>query len=76
MRVAIDIGKGEVRGGRPGCAAGRARADPNLSGVVVTDSVPSFRLPAGGPAARKLRVASAVPLFAQAIRDSHRAWLR
>ena len=57
-------------------AAARALVDPNLSAVVVTDSVPSFRLPAGGPAARKLRVASAVPLFAQAIRDSHRAWLR
>jgi ribose-phosphate pyrophosphokinase len=51
-------------------------ADPQISSVVVTDSVPPFRLPPDGPASRKLRVVSAVPVFARAIRDSHNAWLR
>jgi ribose-phosphate pyrophosphokinase len=57
-------------------AAATALADPHIGTVVVTDSVPAFRLPAGGAVARKLRVVSAAPLFAQAIRDSHSAWLR
>lgn len=57
-------------------AAATALADPHIGTVVVTDSVPAFRLPAGGAVARKLRVVSAAPLFAQAIRDSHTAWLR
>jgi ribose-phosphate pyrophosphokinase len=56
--------------------AATALADPHIGAVVVTDSVPAFRLPAGGPVARKVRVVSAVPLFAQAIRESHTAWLR
>jgi ribose-phosphate pyrophosphokinase len=43
-------------------------ADDALSKVLVTDSVPPFRLPAGGAVQAKLRVVSAVPLFAQAIR--------
>jgi len=49
-------------------------ADPSIERVVVTDSVPSFRLPPAGPAARKLHVMSAAPLFAQAIRDCRDSW--
>ncbi len=51
-------------------------ADASINRLLVTDSVPPFRLPATGPAARKLRVVSAVPLFAQAIRECRDAWLR
>ena len=51
-------------------------ADAALAQLVVTDSVPPFRLPSIGRAAAKLRVASAVPLLASAIRASHDAWLR
>lgn len=50
--------------------------DDSISEIVVTDSVPPFRLPQTGAARRKLRVASAVPLFAQAIQASHAAWSR
>ena len=42
-----------------------------LSRLIVTDSVPAFRLPDGGPVRAKLHVVSAAPLFAQAIRASH-----
>ncbi|CAG1019022.1 ribose-phosphate pyrophosphokinase [Burkholderiaceae bacterium] len=49
-------------------------ADDALAGLVVTDSVPHFRLPDDGPVRAKLRVVSAVPLFAQAIRHSHASW--
>lgn len=49
-------------------------ADAAISRIVVSDSVPPFRLPAGGPVARKLQVVSAVPLFARAIRDCHDSW--
>jgi ribose-phosphate pyrophosphokinase len=56
--------------------AAQALADAAIACIVVTDSVPPFRLPAGGPVAGKLRVVSAVPLFAQAIRDCHDSWLR
>lgn len=48
--------------------------DAGISRVVVTDSVPPFRLPPAGPAAARLRVVSAVPWLAAAIRDSHAAW--
>ena len=51
-------------------------ADPVISRIVVSDSVPPFRLPASGPVASKLHTVSAVPLFAQAIRDCHDSWLR
>lgn len=50
--------------------------DPHIDSVVVTDSVPPFRLPAGAPVADRLRVASAAPLFADAIRGCHAAWRR
>jgi ribose-phosphate pyrophosphokinase len=56
--------------------AAETLTDPAIARIVVTDSVPPFRLPASGPVAARLRVVSAVPLFAQAIRDSHDAWLR
>lgn len=50
--------------------------DDSISKIIVTDSVPPFRLPLPGPVRSKLRVASAVPLFAQAISMSHAAWSR
>lgn len=50
-------------------------ADPAVARVLVTDSVPPFRLPAGGPVAAKLRTVSAVPLFACAIRECRDSWL-
>jgi ribose-phosphate pyrophosphokinase len=49
-------------------------ADAAVSRIVISDSVPPFRLPADGPVARKLQVVSAVPLFAQAIRECHESW--
>ena len=44
--------------------------------VLVTDSVPAFRLPPGHPARRLLKVVSCVPLLAEAIRDSCSSWAR
>ena len=49
-------------------------ADEGLSRLVVTDSVPPFRLPDGGPGRSKLHVVSAAPLFAEAVRASHESW--
>ena len=51
-------------------------ADAVISQVLVSDSVPPFRLPTSGPVSRKLRIVSAVPLFAQAIRDCRDSWMR
>jgi ribose-phosphate pyrophosphokinase len=48
----------------------------SIAEIIITDSVPPFRLPATAPVRSKLRVASAVPLFAQAIAASHAAWVR
>jgi len=56
--------------------AAEVLADPAIARVVVTDSVPPFRLPGGSVALAKLQVVSAVPLFARAIRESHEAWRR
>jgi ribose-phosphate pyrophosphokinase len=56
--------------------AAEVLADPAISRIVVTDSVPPFRLPTSGAVASKLHTVSAVPLFAQAIRDCHDSWLR
>lgn len=50
-------------------------ADPAIDEVLVTDSVPPFRLGVDG-LRDKLRVLSCVPLFAGAMRDSHAAWNR
>jgi ribose-phosphate pyrophosphokinase len=47
--------------------AAEVLADPGIDQITVTDSVPPFRLPAHGPAARKLKVSSAAILLAQAI---------
>jgi len=49
-------------------------ADPAIARIVVTDSVPPFRLPAEGAVKAKLSVVSAAPLFAQAISDCHGSW--
>jgi len=49
-------------------------ADPSIDEVVVTDSVPGFRLPRDALLRRKLRVLGAAPLFAQAVRVSHDSW--
>jgi ribose-phosphate pyrophosphokinase len=54
--------------------AAEVLAAPEIVSVVVTDSVPPFRLAASGALANKLRVMSAAPLFAQAIRSCHAAW--
>lgn len=54
--------------------AEEALADPHLHALVVTDSVPPFRLRAEAAVRSRLRLASAAPLFAQAIRDLHAAW--
>ncbi|WP_293604154.1 ribose-phosphate diphosphokinase [Polaromonas sp. UBA4122] len=56
--------------------AADALGDDSIAKIIVTDSVPPFRLPLTGPVRRKLRVVSAAPLFAQAIRASHEAWTR
>jgi len=57
-------------------AAPQLLADAAVQRLLVTDSVPPFRLPAAGPASRKLETVSCVPLLAQAIRDSRDSWLR
>lgn len=49
-------------------------ADAAISRIVVSDSVPPFRLPPDGPVARKLQVVSAAAVFAQAIRECHDSW--
>lgn len=51
-------------------------ADVALQQVVVTDSVPPFRLPAIGAVSRKLRIVSCVPLLAEAVRTSRDSWSR
>jgi ribose-phosphate pyrophosphokinase len=54
--------------------AADALADPAIARVVVSDSVPPFRVPSGSALAAKLRVVPAAPLVAQAIRDCHAPW--
>jgi len=54
--------------------AARLLADEHVAQVVVTDSVPPFRLGPAAPVGQKLRVVSCVPLFAEAIRSSAGAW--
>jgi len=49
---------------------------PLFDGVVVTDSVPPWRLRADSGARARLHVASAAPLFANAVRDASLAWQR
>lgn len=50
--------------------AGRALADPAIDAIVVTNSVPPFRL-AGTPAQDKLVVLDVAPMFAECIRRLH-----
>jgi len=57
-------------------SAAEKLADTSFDGVVVTDSVPPWRLAAEGAARARLHVASAAPLFANAVRDAHLAWQR
>jgi ribose-phosphate pyrophosphokinase len=57
-------------------AAADVLADASVARVLVSDSVPPFRLPAAGPVARKLQVVSAVPLFAEAVRACRDSWPR
>jgi ribose-phosphate pyrophosphokinase len=56
--------------------ADHALGDDSIAQIIVTDSVPAFRLAPTGSVRSKLRVASAAPLFAQAIQASHEAWSR
>lgn len=60
-----------------GLFAGQAAevlADPSISQLVVTDSVPPFRIAATGAVGRKLKIATAAPLFAKVISDRALAW--
>lgn len=45
-----------------------------IAKIIVTDSVPPFRLPPSGAVQRKLTRVSVAPLFARAIHASHGAW--
>lgn len=47
-----------------------ALADPAIDRIIVTDSVPPFRLPSG-PVLAKLEIVSAAPLLAETIRRLH-----
>lgn len=51
-------------------------ADDSIAIIAVTDSVPPFRLAPGVKLHGKLSIASAVPLFSQAIQSCHAAWSR
>lgn len=55
-------------------AASQALAEDCIVKVVVTDSVPAFRLPQSSTVRSKLLVASVAPLFARAIQSCHAAW--
>lgn len=46
----------------------------DLSRLIVTDSVPPFRLPEIEPVREKVEIVSAVPLFVEALKASHAAW--
>jgi len=56
--------------------AGTVLADTALDALWITDSVPAFRLPDEAQVRQKLRVASTMPLFAEAIRACRDSWLR
>lgn len=55
-------------------AAPEVLADAAISRVVVSDSVPPFRLPAGSAVTAKLTVVPSAALFVQAIRECHQSW--
>lgn len=56
--------------------AGEVLGDDSIASIVVTDSVPAFRLPPAAAVRSKLVMASAAPLFARAVSASHAAWQR
>jgi len=56
--------------------AARLLDDRWLARIVVSDSVPPFRLGGGAALASRLQVVPAARLLAQAVRESHGAWLR
>ena len=55
-------------------AAAELLADAAIDRVLLTDSVPPFRLPAQATVRGKLQVVSAAGMFAQAIRQCHESW--
>lgn len=55
-------------------SAAQTLASHDLSRLIVTDSMPPFRLPESGPVRDKLQIASVVPQFAEAVSASHAAW--
>ena len=50
--------------------AGKAVSDPRLAKIIITDTVPPFRLDAAA-VENHLEIISAAPLFAEAIRRTH-----
>lgn len=54
--------------------AGTVLSDPAIDLLLVTDSVPPFRLARDAPVHTKLRIQPAAGLFVHAIRDCARAW--
>lgn len=56
-------------------AADHSLGDPVIDMLAVSDSVPAFRVGPGSPLHPRLRVLSCVPLLADAIRDSHAAFV-
>ena len=56
--------------------AADALADDSIAKIVVTDSVPPFRLPLASKVRSKLSISSAAPLFALAIKACHGAGSR
>lgn len=56
--------------------AAQALADDSIAAILVTDSVPPFRLPLACGVRSKLTIASAAPQFALAIQACHGAWQR
>jgi ribose-phosphate pyrophosphokinase len=65
-RVLCFAGHGLFTGG-----AANTLAQDTIDAVVVTDSVPAFRLPTDAAIRSKLQVLSVAGLLAQAIADSH-----
>jgi ribose-phosphate pyrophosphokinase len=55
-------------------AATEVLSDESISQLIVTDSVPPFRLAANASLNKKLHIVSTATLFAQAIKVSHEAW--
>ncbi len=54
--------------------AGEALQAEAIERLIITDSVPAFRLPEDHPLRARLDVVSSVPLFARAIRESWSSW--